>query len=368
MPEPPRLPPLHREIPDLGRRPSPSPDPGPTPRAPTRPPLRRLAGWALLALFAAGLVAIGDPREFARRHGATQRISVATGGTGGVWYPYGGGIAKVITDHVRNVEATAEVTAASIDNLKLLARGSADIAFTMADALQDAAAGTGPFRDFGRVPARALAVLYTNYTHLVTLEGKGIREIRDLRGRVVSTGSPGSGTEAVALRILEAAGLDPDRDLRRQGLGAGPSVDALRDGKIDAFFWSGGVPTAAILDLASSPGRAIRLLATDDVLPALRAAHGEALYFRVEIPRSAYPGLEADVPVVGVANVLVVDEAMDEALAYEITRALFEHRAELVAIHPEAEKLRPETAVEGSPVPYHPGAIRYYREVGVWKE
>ena len=213
-----------------------------------------------------------------------------------------------------------------------------------------------------------LAVLYTNYTHVATLEDAGIARIADLRGRVVSTGSPGSGTETIAFRVLEAAGIDPQRDMRRQGLGVGPSVDAIKDGKIDAFFWSGGLPTAAILDLASTPGRTLKLLPNDDILPALQRQYGASLYYEVTVPKGAYSGLDADVPVVGVSNLLVVDERMSEALAYDITKALFDHQPDLVAIHREARHLTPASAIVGSPVPFHRGAIRFYRERGVWRE
>lgn len=327
----------------------------------------RLLGWLAAAGVVALFVAIPDPREFARRHGAVQRISIATGGTGGVWYPYGGGVAKVISEHVANVQATAEVTAASVDNLKLLRNAQADLAFSLGDVLADAYRGQGVFREFGSVPARTLAVLYPQYTHLVTHEGTGIHRLEELRGRVVSLGPPGSGTEVLARRILEAAGLDPERDVRPQALSVAESVNALRDGKLDAFFWNGGVPTGAVLDLATSPGRQMRLLSSDEVLPELRRRYGEGLYFATRIPRSAYPGMTDDVDVVGVSSVLVVDEAMSETLAYEITRALFQHQPELVAIHPEARNLRPESAVQGSPVPFHPGAVRFYREQGAWK-
>src|SRR4051794_3538875 len=163
-------------------------------------------------------------------------LSIATGGTGGVYYPYGGGLAKVLNENLPNIRATAEVTAASVDNLKLIRDGRADIAFTLADTLADAIAGRGPFN--GRaVPAVSLAVLYSNYTHIVTLASSNIRQVSDLRGRTLSTGSPGSGTEITAVRLLSAAGIDPDREVRRQGLGASESADALKDGKIDAFFF-----------------------------------------------------------------------------------------------------------------------------------
>jgi TRAP transporter TAXI family solute receptor len=171
----------------------------------------------------------------------------------------------------------------------------------------------------------------------------------------------------IATRIFTAAGLDPDRDVTRQGLGASESAGALNDGKIAAFFFSGGLPTAAIQDLAHTPGVAIRLVPTSDVLPALQRDYGP-LYFPLEMPASAYRGTEAPVTVVGVANVLVVNTSMPEDLAYDITRLLIDKRSDLVAIHPEARHLAPESASSPSPAPFHPGAIKLYREMGVWKE
>jgi TRAP transporter TAXI family solute receptor len=301
--------------------------------------------------------------------GATQArfLSIATGGTGGVYYPYGGGLAKVLNEHLPGVRASAEVTAASVDNLKFLRDGRADIAFTLADTLSDAVHARGAFAGSAPVPATSLAVLYSNYTHLVTLAGSAIRSVGDLRGKVVSTGAPGSGTEVIAFRILKAAGLDAARGVQRQGLGASESADALKDGKLDAFFWSGGLPTAAIQDLSRTSGITVRLVATADLLPALQREFGE-LYFALQVPRGAYPGVDAAVPVVGVANALVVHRSMDEQLAYDVTRLLFARQADLAAIHPEARHLSLATAVKGSPADFHPGAIRYYREQNAWKQ
>ena len=289
-----------------------------------------------------------------------QFISIATGGTGGVYYPYGGGLAKVLNDSLPNIRATAEVTAASVDNLKFIRDGKADVAFALADTVADAAAGRGAFE--GRsVPVAGLAVLYSNYTHVVTLQSSGITTIAGLRGRRVSTGSPGSGTEVLAFRVLRAAGLNPDADVTRQGLGASESADSLKDGKIDAFFWSGGLPTAAVQDLAHSQGITIGLIPTGDLVAALQREHGD-LYFPLTIPAGVYPDVQSPVAVVGVANVLVVNEAMPEALAYDITRVLFEKQPQLAQIHPEARNLSLATAQKGSPVAFHRGALRYFRE------
>lgn len=297
--------------------------------------------------------------------GATQRLSIATGGTGGVFYPYGGGIAKVISENLPGVEATAEVTAASVDNLKFLKQGASDIAFTMADTAQDALRGKEGFEGTGAVPVRTLAVLYSSYVHLVTLEGSGITRIADLRGRTVSTGAAGSGTTVLANRMLHAAGLNPERDIRAQSLGVAQSVDALKDGKIEAFFWNAGLPTASILDLVNTPGIKARFIATEEILPRLHQAYGDSLYYTAIIPKGTY-GTNPDVPVVAVANLLVVSESMPEALAHDITRLLFDKKNELAAIHPQANELAIETALTGSPIPFHPGAERYYRERQVW--
>jgi TRAP-type uncharacterized transport system substrate-binding protein len=258
-----------------------------------------------------------------------------------VYYPYGGGLAKVIGDSIPRVEATAEVTAASVDNLKLIQLGKVDIAFTLADTLDDAINGRGPFEKSGPVEAQTLAVLYPNYTHVVTIEGNGINRLADLKGKVVSTGSPGSGTEVIALRVLRAAG-------------------------VDAFFWSGGLPTASVLDIASTIGITAKLIPNDDVIPSLQAEYGPLLYQRIVMAKGSYPGQNSDIGVVGVENALVVDAGMDEELAYELTRTLFEKKSELERIHPEARHLAPEQAIAGSPAPFHPGAIRYYQERGVW--
>jgi hypothetical protein len=327
------------------------------------------AQWLALALIAVvgtAVVACGGPD--AGGGGLTVRLSVATGGTGGVYYPYGGGIAKVISDHVDGVEATAEVTAGTVDNLKFIANRSADLAFGLADSIDDAANQRGVFSDFGEVPMRGLAVLYDNYNHLVSVTSTGIETVADLKERVVSTGAPGSGTEVSAFRILEAAGVNPETDITRQSLGAAQSVDAIKDDKIDAFFFSGGLPTGAILDLASTPGRTIKVVPNGGTLPTLQEQYGALVYHNSPIPPSVYPGMEDTVTVVAVSNVLVVHADMDEELAYELTRVLFDHHDELAAVHPMAGVLTLDSATAGSPIPFHDGAIRYYQEQGAWSE
>jgi uncharacterized protein len=322
---------------------------------PQRARRAHLSAAAIGFLCAALCAACSNSRQSSARF-----LSIATGGTGGVYYPYGGGLAKVLNESLPNVRATAEVTAASVDNLKLIRDGRADVAFALNDTLADAVAGRGPF-DGRPVAAASLAVLYSNYTQIVTLASSGIASVADLRGKTVSTGSPGSGTEVIALRVLRAAGLDPDRDVTRQGLGASESAGALKDGKVAAFFFSGGLPTAAVQDLAHSPGIAIRLLPSGDLAGALQRDYGQ-LYTTLDIPAGAYRGVDRAVSSIVVANVLVVNRSMADDLAYDITRVLFAKKAELAAIHPEAANLSRDRATAGASAPYHPGALRYYAE------
>jgi uncharacterized protein len=316
-------------------------------------------------LLAPGLLAC-DVREYARRHGGKLRLSIATGPVGGTYYVYGAALAAVIGRHLANVEATAEVTSASVDNLKLMATGRADLAFALAPALRDGFEGERAFARIGRVPVRTLAVLNIHRMHLVTLEGLGIAALADLRGRVVSTAQPGSGTEDVALRLLESAGIDPNRDIRRQSLGPAAAADALKDGKLDAFFWISGSGVPAFVDLAISTGHRMRLIDLAEAVLPLRQAYGASLFQPALIPSRFYPGVDHDVATVGTPNALVADAALSGALAYEITRALYVAQAELAQIVPDARDLSLALGAGGSPVPYHDGAIRYYRERGAW--
>jgi uncharacterized protein len=287
----------------------------------------------------------------------SRRLSIATGGTGGVYFVYGGGLAKLISSSLEGYEATAEVTSASVDNMTLIGDGKSALAFSLADTAADAVQGKGSFKE--KVPAQVLARLYTNYTQVVTTADKNLRRITDLKGKRVSVGSPNSGTEVIALRILEAAGLDPGADIRRQQLGVAESVQAVKDGSLDAFFWSGGLPTGAVTDLATS--RKIVLLPTDEYVEPLRQKYGEA-YSKTTIKGGVYKGAGEAVATIGVPNFLVVNQSMKEDLAYQLTKLLFEKKAELVKVHPEANNLDRTTAQEVAPLELHPGARRYYGE------
>jgi TRAP transporter TAXI family solute receptor len=290
------------------------------------------------------------------------RLSIATGGTGGVYYPLGGGLASLLTKAVPNVEATAEVTSASVDNMKLVGSKRADIAFTLGDTAAEAYAGTGKFKD--KVPVRSIAVLYPNKSQWVTVEGTGITKMQDLKGKRISTGAPGSGTEVIALRMLEMYGINPEKDVTREKLSVAESVNALKDRKIDAFFWSGGVPTSAVTDLAATPGTTIKLLDHADAVPKLVEKYGP-LYVKGVIPANSYPGQKQDVQVADVWNVLAVHEQMDATLVHDVVKAIFDRKADLVAVHAEAKNIELKNQTEQlSPIPFHPAAKKYFAEAG----
>jgi len=309
----------------------------------------RIAG-ALMLVFAAGVQA--------------QNISIATGGTGGVYYPLGGGMAAVLSKYVPGMQATAEVTGGSVANLQLIGTGKPYIALTQADAAIDAVRGEDKFT--GKpVPVRTLAVLYPNRMHVVSIEGTGVTKIADLKGKRVSTGSGGSATEVFAFRVIEAAGLDKDKDMKRERLGVAESVNALKDRKIDAFFWVGGLPTAAVMDLANSPGAKIKMIDIAHLVPEMTKKHGN-IYIKDVIPQRMYKGMEADNQAATVTNLLVAHQSMDEKTAYTIIKTLWENRVDLVRVHAEAVNIKPENQrAEASSIPWHPGAIKFFAENGI---
>lgn len=293
-----------------------------------------------------------------------QNISIATGGTGGVYYPMGGGLAAVLSKHVPGMSATAEVTGGSVDNLKLIGTGKPYVGFSMSDAALDAYEGEDKFKG-NKVPVRTLMVLYPNRMHLVSVEGSGVAKFSDLKGKRVSTGSPGSATEVMAFRLIEAAGMDKDKDMKRERLSVAESVNALKDGKIDAFFWVGGLPTAAVSDLANTPGKKIKMIDHAELVPAMNKKYGN-LYVQDTIGKDIYKGMDGDNKQATVMNILVAHQNMDEKTAYNIVKTIFDKKPDMVAVHKEAENFKYENQKkEASPIPWHPGAVKYFAEKGI---
>jgi TRAP transporter TAXI family solute receptor len=262
------------------------------------------------------------------------------------------------------VQATAEVTGGSVDNLKLIGSGQSEVGFSMADAALDAINGVDKFKG-NKVKLHTLMVLYPNRMHVVSIEGAGVEKMADLKGKRVSTGSPGSATEVMAFRVIEAAGLDKDKDMKRERLGVAESVNAIKDRKIDAFFWVGGLPTAAVTDLGATPGVKIKMIDHADVVDKMNAKHGQ-LYAADVIKAGTYPGQDKDNKITVVWNILVTNDKMPDEMAYNIVKTIFDKKADLVAVHREAESFDFKYQVKGnSSVPWHPGALKYFVEKGV---
>jgi uncharacterized protein len=312
----------------------------------------------LATTLAAGLALAGTI------HAQQQSVAIGTGGIGGVYYPLGEAIANVLSKNLPNLQVTAEITGGSVDNLKLIAAGQTDLAFTMADAALDAQQGQDKFKGI-KVALRTLLVVYPNRMHVVTIEGNGIDKMADLKGKRVSTGSPGSATEVMAFRVIEAAGLDRDKDIKRERLGVAESVNAIRDRKIDAFFWVGGIPTAAVADLAATSGMKMKLIDHSGTVDKMNAKYGK-LYSASTIKAGTYPGLEKDNATAEVWNLIVTGDKMSNDDAYAIVKTLVEKKADIVAVHKEAESFSLDNQVQArSPIPFHPGALKYFKEKGI---
>ena len=309
---------------------------------------------AFAAVLAAASVAVAQEKV---------TISIATGPTGGVYYPLGGGIANVLSKYVPGYAANAESTAGSVANIQLMNQRKSDIALSMADAAWDGFKGQGKFQG-GNVPLRALMVAYPNRMHVVTVDGTGINKFADLKGKRVSTGAPNSATELMAARVLEAMGLSAD-DFKRERLDPGKSVDAIKDKKLDAFFWVGGIPTSSVTDLGAIPGMKLKLVDHADAVDGMNKKYGP-LYVRDTIAPKSYPGQEQPNQVATVWNIIIARADMPDQVAYNIVKTIFEKRDDLILVHKEAQNfdLKFQTNA-ASPIPYHPGAIKYFAERGI---
>ncbi|GAA6736613.1 TAXI family TRAP transporter solute-binding subunit [Thermus oshimai] len=319
---------------------------------------------ALLALF--GLALAQKPR-----------VVIATGGVGGVYFYYGTALAE-IWNKAGVAEAQATQTAASIDNLLLLENRTGGGTYYCATVLPDSAylAYTGGHERFKDKPAknvRILFAMYPNYLHIVTREGAGIRVVQDLKGKRVSTGAPGSGTEVEALLVLQAAGLSPKDFAKQERLGAQESANALSEGTIDAFFWSGGLPTGAITELSAAlarKGQRIYLVPLDPKSTVVQTFQKRfpGLAGPGVIPKAVY-GARADTPTLTFWNLFVCPASLPEEAAYALTKATFEGLEALRAAVAAARDTTLQNAVRfvGGTIPYHEGALRYFREAGALK-
>jgi hypothetical protein len=314
------------------------------------------------AALAMGAAALGAPR-LSRAQQSTQ-LAIATGTTGGVYYPLGGAIANVLSRSIPGLSATVEVTGGSVANNQLLGAGRVGLIFSQVDACVDAVRGVERFR--GRpVNVRALAVIYTNRMQAVTTAASGIASLADMKGKRVSTGAPGSATEVMAFRLIEAAGLDRDKDFRaRERLSPAESTNAIKDGKLDAYFFVSGVPTSAVTDLGASPGVQLRLVDHAEFVPQIVEKHGP-VYFPEVIPAGTYPGQTTDNKQMSVANILGVLDTMPAEQATRLLEAIWRAREDLVQVHAEARGFtleRQKSSAAG--VPWHPAAEAFWKAQG----
>ncbi|RYJ04053.1 MAG: TAXI family TRAP transporter solute-binding subunit [Acetobacteraceae bacterium] len=318
-------------------------------------------GFNRRSLLAAGAATLAMPRLAGAQ---ASQLAIATGTTGGVYYPLGGGLANILSRTIPGMSATVEVTGGSVANNQLLGTGRVGLVFTQVDASVDAVRGEDRFR--GRpVKVRALAVLYTNRMQVVTTAATGIKSLTDMKGKRISTGAPGSATEVMAFRLIEAAGLDRDKDFRaRERLSPAESTNAIKDGKLDAYFFVSGVPTSAVTDLAASPGITARLVDHAEYVPKIVEKYGP-VYFPEVIAAGTYPGQTTDNHQMSVANILAVLDTMPDALVTKILESTWAGRAELAQVHAEGRGFtldRQKTAAAG--VPWHPAAEAFWKAQG----
>jgi TRAP transporter TAXI family solute receptor len=315
-------------------------------------------------MLGAGAAASGILAAPAIAQARRQRITVVTGGTGGVFYPYGGGLAKIFSEKMTNTQATGQVTGGSVDNVKLLHAGEAELGFATMDSAYDGFVGEGAYKADGKQDIRVLAMLYDSFLHVVASQGSNVTDIAGMKGKRISVGSAGSSTESIADRVIEAAGLNPMKDITRDNLGVAESAGALKDGKVAAFFWIGGIPTAAVRELAIGGQPPIRFIPTTKEFQVLDAKW-PGLYRPFNLPGGSYQGQTDALGGLGVANVLIVSSKAPAPLVTSMLETIFNNLADVQAIHPEARKLTLQAAATKSAVPYHPAAEAYFRAKGV---
>ncbi|MFI5842410.1 TAXI family TRAP transporter solute-binding subunit [Catenuloplanes sp. NPDC051500] len=280
------------------------------------------------------------------------RVGIATGNVGGVYYTMGNAFAEqVATATGGTVKATAAETGASVQNIQQLVAGTYAVAFSLADTAADAVNGTGSFT--APQPVAALARIHTNYTQVIVRTSAGITDVASMRGKRISTGSPKSGTEVIANRLLKAAGLNAETDIQAQRLDLTKTIDGIKDGSIDGFFWSGGLPTPNLTDLFTTSASSISFLDITPLLPAMRQFN--PVYEQGAIPASAYR-LPADVPTIVVPNYLLVKNDLDANVACALTKALFDRKDQIAQASPAAAELAVSNARNTAPVPLHRGA------------
>lgn len=313
---------------------------------------------SVLAAAAAGLVAasLSAPAQ------AQNFINVLTGGTSGVYYPLGVALSEIYATGIPGVRAQVQSTKASVENLNLLAQGRGEIAFALGDSVVAARDGNAEAGFPAPLPTlRAIGAVYPNYIQIVAAASAGVNTVADLKGKSISVGAPASGTELNAREIFKAAGLTYGDAGRVEYLPFGESAELIKNGQLEVTLQSAGLGVASIKDLATT--HEITVVG----IPAEMVNAIGAPFIATVIPAGTYTGQTADVPTAAVGNILVTTTAVSDERAYEMTKLLFENLDKMKAAHAAAGAIDPAKAVLGLPIPLHPGAERYYREIGVLK-
>jgi uncharacterized protein len=318
--------------------------------------LRRALALGMAIVMAAALAAACSSS------GKPSNIIIATGGTSGTYYPLGGGIANIIQEKT-DTKATAQVTGASVENMRLLSKKEVDLAFSQSDIADYASKGTEMFQEGAIQNLSAIGGLYLETIQIVAPEGTAIQTVADLKGKRVSVGAPGSGTEVNARQILEIYGMTFD-DMKTERLSFGDSAKKIQDGLLDAAFITAGAPTAAVNELAATKGVKIVPMEADKVQ---QLASKYPFYVEQVIPGKTYPKQDADIRTVAVKAIMTVRADLNEQLVYEITKAMYENVGTLESINAKAKEIQAEQAVKGISIPIHPGADKYFKEKGIQK-
>jgi len=318
----------------------------------------RIVRW--VAAVAATTAALASTLALAQQQ---QFVNILTGGQAGVYYPLGVALSQIYGKAIPNAKATAQVTKASAENLNLLQAGRGELALTLADALSDAWQGNEEAGFKTKLDKlRGLSATYNNYIQIVASADSGIRTLADLKGKRVSVGAARSGTELNARAVFKAAGLSYADLAKTEYLPFGESVELIKNRQLDATLQSAGLGVASIRDLATSVKIVVVSVPADVV-----AKIGDPAYQPTVIPAGTYEGQTADVPTAAIPNFLVTHSGVSEELAYQMAKTLYDNLDTLYAAHNAAKAIKRENAVKGMPVPLHPGAERYYREVGLLK-
>jgi TRAP transporter solute receptor, TAXI family len=289
-------------------------------------------------------------------------IKFATGGTSGTYYAFGGVIAQTITN-LTGITFDVQSTGASKANIGLIADGEVDMAIVQNDVMDYAYNGTDLFEGEKTDNFNAMAAMYSEVCQVVANPSAGIETIADLKGKRVSVGDAGSGVEFNAKQILEAYGVTFD-DINKQNLSFGDSANAMKDNKIDAFFCTAGTPTTAVMELASTND--VKILNVDGA-EAAALIEKYPFYTAYTISKDTYKGMAEDVTTVAVKATIIVKPDLPEDVVYNMTKAIFEGKEDITAGHSKGAEIDPQYAVEGVSVPFHPGAEKYFKEIGVLK-